>query len=308
MLPLRKSKEFEEFDWKMKEETEEEEPQSLNLLNFFSSGWDKPFRNRSRVGRSPRLHLFTTKQPFLDREARLNYNFIGNGEFGLANLHELDFEFEIPFDRRYMIDVEPRYTWIDGRNGARDTNALGVSLISYFQLFDMHDTAMNFQFGVTPPTQGLGIEIEEEPSEALQGGREPLELNFVLAGWQDLTQSLGLYRTSVSCHVEYITFVGPNASSETDHYVTYGLSLAKTFTEPDATRFRDLTFFIENFATIPLDGQIGGNPTITFTPGFRWNIGTANDPWWIMTGVEVAVDNPDVFDYALRFSIIHWFD
>ena len=301
--------EFEPEEWEPEEEEEPEpEPEPLTLLNFFSAGWDKPFRNRSRFGRAPRLHLFTTKQPFLDREVRGNFNFLGNAEFGLANIYEVDFEFEIPFNRRYMIDVEPRYSWIQGRRGSRDVDALGLSLINFFQLVDTYDTTFNFQFGVTPPTEGLGIEVEEEESEELQGQSEPTELNFVLAGFQDVTHTLGWYRTGISGHLEYITLVGPNEPAESDHIVTYGVSIAKTLTDPDSPMFRDFTVFVENFGAVLLDGEESGQTNITLTPGFRWNFGQVESPWWFMTGVEVPVSSPREFDYTVRFSIIHWFD
>ncbi len=286
-------------------EREEEEAGDLTLRNLFHAGWNERFQGRSRAGRAPRFHFFSTRQPFLDREIRVNYDFVNNVEGTLEDEHSVDMEIEIPFNRRFMLDVEPAYTWVDAKDEEDNFSGAGLTILTFLQLIDTYDTAANFQFAVTVPSVALDTELATlgDPEAEIRQTR----FSFIFAGFQDLTR-FGLYRTSASGHIEYTTLVGPGEDSAPEDVLTYGLTFAKTFVEPDARFFADFTLFVETFGATTLTGETASRTGITFTPGLRWNLWKEDSPWFLMAGVEIPVTGPQPFDQTILVSLVHWFD
>jgi len=88
--------------------------------------------------------------------------------------------------------------------------------------------------------------------------------------------------------------------------------VAKTVTGPDASFFRTLTFFEENFAQTLLDGPTTGRTYVTMTPGFRFNFPTS-DCWKmghdnvLILGVDLPVSTYQPWSSTWRLSYIKVF-
>ncbi len=290
------------------EEEQYEEPSDLTIWNLFREGWDTPYQSRSRAGRAPRLHLFQVRQPFLDREVRTNFFYQSGADLGEADEYELNWELEIPFNRRFMLDFEPGYSWVDGKGEeAFDTNGPVLRVTAYLQLVDTYDSAFNVQFRVTAPSPETGVFLSEF-GPVVEEENKQTGLLFTFAGFEDLTRSLGLERVGLSYHFTYGTFVGPGPAEDPRNAIIYATSLAKTFREPDARFLADFTTFTEVFGATILDGENEGRTAITLTPGLRWNLAREESPWWFMAGVQFPITGPRPFDYTASIALIHWFD
>jgi hypothetical protein len=289
------------------EEEEEEEPSDLTLHNLFSEGWFERFHERSREGRAPRFHYFTTRQPTLEREIRFNYAFVDDEEQE-ADVHEIGLVGEWALNRRFSIELEPTYTWAFLHSeGRRDRSEAGFRAITFFQLVDTYCSALNVQFAVTLPPDAVELEEGEEEDIFLEQNHQQTFLSVALAGFQDLTDA-GLYRVGVTSHLEYVGLVGPTFEETAHHFVTYGLTTAKTFTEPDFKGLADFTLFLETFGETELDGVHDGRTHVSLLPGLRFNVGSEEKPWWVMAGVQVPLTGPRPYDEIFRVTLIRSFE
>jgi hypothetical protein len=290
-------------------EDHEKEPSDLSLCDFFTAGWDEPFEERPREGRAPRFNLFKSRQGFLERIGFLGYSYT-NGLDGGQNEHELSGGVEWAFNRRFQVGVESFYTWqrpssADSRRG----DGLRWEFSTRFQLIDTADRAYNFQIHVVTPDSTL-----DAPQT---------ELAFTLAGFEDLTKTLGLRRVGVYYDVEYVSLIGPRgltpsaggddsspdgAGRRPGSLFRYDVSVAKTFVDPTVPLIGDFTAFVETFAETQLDGSRSGNTLVSFTPGVRFNpTGREEKAWWVQAGVEFPVSGPRPFNERVLLEIIHDF-
>lgn len=266
-----------------KEEKEEKkEPGDLTLWNLFSAGWNEEFKERSKAGRAPRIRLFRTRQAFLEREFRLNYRFENNGDGGEVDEHELEPEVELPWNRRFMTEIEGEYVWQDLKNGEPDRDGSVWAVIGMLQLVDTYNSAMNVQLRLEVPSKG---ELDE--------GRT--NLGLVLAGFRDLGNQYGL-----QAHIEKDFLIGDHNSEDPHHVLTYALALQKTLTD-DVKGFEHFTVFVEAYGVTDLDDEHDGSTRFSFLPGVRWEVGKE---WWVAAGIELPVSGPRPFDGVFHFAII----
>ncbi|HEX5270844.1 MAG TPA: hypothetical protein VFW33_10170, partial [Gemmataceae bacterium] len=284
-------------------EEHREEPSDLFPCDFFRTGWDEPFEDRPREGRAPRFNLFKSRQGFLERDVVLGYSYTNGLEDGRVNEHEVAGEVQWAFNRRFGVGVESLSTWQrPGSEGGRRADGLRWDFSTRWQLIDTADCAFNFQVHVITPESHL---------DEHQTG-----LAFTLAGFEDLTKTLGLYRFGLYQHVEYVSLIGPRGvtgeagggGEEGDvarppeerrpaSLLRYDVSVAKTFVDPNVPLVGDLTAFVEAFAETELDGSHSGSTAVTLTPGIRFNpTGREERPWWVQAAVEFPVSGPRAFN------------
>ncbi len=154
------------------------EPSDLGLSNL-GEGWSEPFEEREREGRAPRFNLFKSRQGFLERILLVDYTYTSGLEKRSFDEHETAVGLEWAFSRRFQLGLETFYTWqrplaVDGRRG----DGLRWDASTRLQLIDTNDRAYNFQIHVITPQSHV---------DAAQ-----TELAFTLAGFEDLTDTLGL--------------------------------------------------------------------------------------------------------------------
>lgn len=280
---------------------EHEEPSDLTLRDFFSTGWGEKFEERHREGVAPRFNLFKSRQGFLERIGFVRYAFTDGADGGLVKEHELAGGFEWAFDRRIQVGVEALYTW--QRRGAeadqpgRNNDGLRWDFSTRLQLIDTAVRAYNFQFHVVTPNSNI---------DAAQ-----TELAFTLAGFEDLTKTLGLERVGVYHHIEYVALLGPRGLEEDlrpSSLFRYDVSVAKTLVNPTVPLVGDFTVFLEAFGQTTLNGSRSGLTDFSFTPGIRFNpTGREEKAWWIQAGVEFPVTGPRPFRERFLLSIVRDF-
>ncbi len=275
-----------------------EEPGDLFPRDFLSSGWDEKFEERHREGRAPRFNLFKSRQGFLERIAFVNYAYTNGLEDGTFNEHEVSAGLEWAFNRRFQLGAESLYTWQRpvGDEG-RHADGLRWDFSTRFQLLDTADRAYNFQIHALTPNRHL---------DASQ-----TELAFTLAGFEDLTETLGLHRVGLYHHVEYATLLGPRGEGEgrkPANLLRYDVSVAKTLVDPTVPLVGDFTVFVEVFGQTDLDGAHSGRTQVTFTPGVRFNpTGREEKAWWVQAAVEFPVTGPRPFNERVLLAVIHDF-
>lgn len=279
------------------EKEKEEEPSDLTLWNFFSAGWDQNFKERSHEGRAPRLHLFKTRQGFLEREFRFNYSFARNADAGAIDEHEFEGEIEYALNRRFLMEFEPRMVWERSNlDGTTEHELEATWVAARLALVDTYWSAYAFDFRIVAP--------------ANQEAHDRTRLGFFLAGFEDLTR-FGFRRVGLYFSSQLFTFVGPLEDSDTRSEVNFGISIAKTFTDPDTPLFGDFTLFLEAFDETALDGDDAGRSAVTLTPGFRFKFyeqEKTEQTFWIMSGVEFPISGPNPFDYEVHVAFIWEFE
>jgi hypothetical protein len=165
------------------------------------------------------------------------------------------------------------------------------------QLIDTADRAYNFQVHVVTPENHL-----DAPQT---------QIAFALAGFEDLTKMLGLYRVGLYYDVEYVALVGPRGDGDERlpaNLMRYDVSLAKTLVDPKTPLVADFTVFFETFGETNLDGTRPGHTDLTFTPGIRFNpTGRAERAWWVQVGIEFPVTGPRLFNERVLLTLIRDF-
>jgi hypothetical protein len=275
---------------------EQEDPPPLGLWNFFSAGWDEDFTRRPSEGRAPNLALLRVQTNFMEREVRVNYFFQNNIHSARrSNIANLDYFIAYGFNRRFMLEVLGNYEWVDGRGKNPDLSGAAPQLVGRVQLVSTPESSYSFNFRAISPNRGL----EEHQTT----------ISYGLAGFEDLTCRLGLYRVGLYYSALFDTYVGPRDPGARQNDIQYDITLAKTLAAPDAPLVGNFTVFVENFAQTDLDGLHPGHTLASITPGVRFNLGKLPGiklgiDNWLMGGVDIPVSGPRPWDATYRFTYI----
>ena len=168
-------------------------------------------------------------------------------------------------------------------------------LVGRLQLISTPESSYSFNFQASAPDEGIG--------------QHQTTLSYGLAGFEDLTHRLGLYRVGLYYSALFDTFAGPGAAGAKHDDVQYDVTIAKTLTRPDTPWVGNFTVFLENFAQTDLDGTTSGHTVVTLTPGVRFNLGKCQGVKlgldnWLMFGVDIPVAGPVPYDATYRFTYI----
>jgi hypothetical protein len=188
------------------------------------------------------------------------------------------------FDRRIAVEVVPIYQWNE-RVAGPDLNGATAAIGARLQLVDTEEASLLFGVRDQAPNRGLGD--------------TRTTLGFALAGWNDLTEPLGLYRMGLYYHLQYERFSGPTPTGTKTDDITYALSIAKTWTDPQATPFANFTTFLELYGFANADGTQHGKSTLSLTPGLRFGLGRGQV---FMAGVDLPVSQPHPWSEEFRIT------
>jgi hypothetical protein len=273
-----------------------QEPPPLTLANFFTAGWNEEFTRRDSEGRAPDLALLRVQTNFMEREVRVNYFFENNiHNAKQSNIDSLDAFIAYAFNRRFMLEVLGNYQWIDPRGKNPDNSGPAVRLVGRVQLISTEESSYSFNFQAITPDPGLGV--------------HQTTLSYGAAGFEDLTNRLGLYRVGLYYSFLFDSLAGPRAKGAKQNDVQYDVTIAKTLTRPDMPLIGNFTVFAETFAQTDLNGTHSGTTLVTETPGVRFNLGKINCARfgidnWLMGGVDIPLTGPRPYDAIYRFTYI----
>ena len=171
-------------------------------------------------------------------------------------------------------------------------------ILARFELVDTEPSSCCFNFKVSAPNTPLAT--------------TQTTLNYALTGFEDLSYWFQLDRVGLYYTFAIDSYAGPAAKGTKQCDMQYDISLAKTFTAPDAPVFRNLTLFVENFAQTDLDGSETGRTLLTVTPGLRFNFGTCKAAKLgltnaIIMGTDIPVSEYHPWDATYRFTYIKCF-
>jgi hypothetical protein len=265
-----------------------QQPPDLTLGNFFSAGWEESWTKRPHANRAPDMALLRVQTNFLEREFRLNYLFEDEiNSRSRKSLSEVEGLIAYGLNRRFMIEVITGYDDFAARNGPNAQGPAGA-VAGRVQLVDTAESSYSFNVRVSSPNRGTG--------------ERQTKFSYGLAGFEDLTRRLGLYRVGLYYDVLFDSLAGPGEPGARRNDISYDVSVAKTLTEPDTALIGDFTLFLETFALSALDGGDPGHTMLSFTPGARFNLGGHN---WLMGGVDIPVNlAPKPFDAIYRMTYI----
>jgi hypothetical protein len=272
------------------------DPPPLTLGNFFTAGWDEDFTRRSSEGRAPDLALLRVQTNFMEREVRVNYAYTNNiHNAKQENLTSLDYFLAYAFNRRFMLEVLGNEQWVDGRGKNPDLSGPTARLVGRVQLVSTAESSYSFNFQTIAPDNSLG--------------QHQTTLSYGLAGFEDLTNRLGLYRVGLYYSVLFDSLAGPHGKGAKQDDVQYDITVAKTLTAPDTPWVGNFTLFLEAFAQTDLDGDRSGTTLVSLTPGFRFNLGKVPGikvgiDNWLMGGVDIPLSGPKPWDAVYRFTYI----
>lgn len=260
----------------------------LSLGNFFTAGWDEPWAKRPHPGGAPDLTLLRVQSNLLLYSLRTDFFYERTANSSKdRSVQFINQLFEYSLNRRLMLAAIGNYQWIDGRREP-DRDGAGFGGLARLQLFDLKDASYALNFRVAAPNDGIGE-------------RQTLS-SFSLAGWHDLTP-VGLNRMGLYWHVQAETWAGPHVSGTRQNDLTYDLTLAKTWTRPDAA-LGNVSTFLEAYAKSDIDGRSRGHFVATLTPGFRFNV---HHHHVFMVGVDLPASAPRPYDQILRSTYIYSF-
>ena len=217
------------------------DPVPLTLGNFFTEGWGQEWSRRSSEDRAPDLALLRVQTNFMEREIRLNYAY--TNDFHNAkqtNLNNFDYFVAYAFNRRFMVEVFGNEQYVDGRGKNADEAGPTARFVGRVQLISTADSSYTFNFQTIAPDPSLG--------------QHQTTLSYGMAGFEDLTHLLGLYRVGLYYSFLFDSLAGPHAVGATQDDVQYDITIAKTVTRPETPLIGNLTFFLETFAQTNLDG------------------------------------------------------
>jgi hypothetical protein len=275
---------------------ENRDPPNLTLGNFFSAGWNEEFTRRSSENRAPDLALLRVQTNFMEREFRINYVFVNNFRNKTqSNGNSEDAFIAYAFNRRFMLEVLENYQWFDGRGSTPDASGPTARLVGRVQLISTPESSYAFNFQWITPDPGLGI--------------HQTNFSYGAAGFEDLTQRLGLYRVGLYYSALFESLEGPHALGAKQNDVQYDITIAKTLTPPDTPLIGNFTVFAETFAQTDLDGNHEGRTLLSLTPGVRFNLGKLKGPVfgldnWLMGGVDIPLAGPHPWDATYRLTYI----
>ena len=262
--------------------------QDITLGNFFSVGWNEPWQKYPRGQGTPDMSLLRVQTNFLAQLFRTDLAIQENrAENSVSDNTLLTGTLEYAFNRRFMLALIGNYRWLDSRAG-EDNEGGAVAAFARFQLLENRNLSLAFTFRAGLPNHDLR--------------EKNTTLGFAFAGWQDL-EPLGLGRTGLYYHVQEETLAGPAKPGARHNALTYDISLARTWTKPDAW-LGNATTFVEGYGRTDLDGEVKGQTLITITPGVRATIAHRHI---VMAGVEFPLTDERPFDRTLRFTYIYNF-
>lgn len=261
------------------------QPQDLTLSGFFSTGWNQPWKKYPRGEGTPDMSLLRVQTNFLAQLFRTDLAIQENRDENPIETNTLlTGTLEYAVNRRLMLAVIGNYRWLDARSGD-DEDGGAVAAFARFHLLETKHSSLAFTFRAGFPNR----ELHEKDTT----------LGFALAGWQDLAP-LGLGRTGLYYHVQEETLAGPTKPGARRNSLTYAVSLAHTWTKPDAF-LGNTTTFVEGYGRTDLDGDDKGHTLFTITPGVRATIAHRHI---LMAGVEFPLTDERPFDRILRFTYI----
>ncbi|MDB6138454.1 MAG: hypothetical protein JWO94_1526 [Verrucomicrobiaceae bacterium] len=260
----------------------------LDLDNLFSTGWDETWAKHPHPG-APDLSLLRVQNNFLERELRFDYFYQDNLEAAkVANLHFFDTLVAWGLNRRLMLGVIGSGQWNDNRVG-ESKDGIGGAVLARLALIDKDSSSLAVNARVTAPDHDIG-----ETLTTIAVGP---------AGWQDLSP-FGLPRTGLYWHVQEEGYVGPAAMGTRRNALTYDLSLAKTWSAPDAL-VGNFSTFVEAFARTDLDGDRSGRSALSLTPGVRLTFDHGKHV--VLAGVDIPLGEYRVADATFRLTYIYNF-
>jgi hypothetical protein len=257
----------------------------LTVGNFFSSGWDQAWARRSRGDNTPDMSLLRVQTNFLVRLSRTDLAIQQNPvSDAIRQVESLTETVEYPFNRRIQIAVVGNYQWLNAREGD-DIKGGAVGAFTRVQLVDTRSSSLAMTLRGTFPNHGLDIKTTT--------------ISLAIEGWQDLAP-IGLHRTGLYYHLQEETQAGPVVPGGVRNDLTYDLSLARTWTGPNAL-LGNATTFVEAYTKTNLDGARRGETTLTLTPGVRVNVAQRHI---LMAGVDFPLTSPRPYDRVIRVTYI----
>ena len=262
---------------------------NLTLLNFFTEGWGQPWAHRE--GETPDMALLRVTTNFLERELRLDYAFTDMRNVSKYNRTQfVDELIAYGVNRRLMIEVIGNYQWNLGTpTGAPSDGASAAGLLR-FQLVDTPDKSYAAQVRVTSPNKGIDV--------------NQTSFQYTLAGWQDMHALFPfLKRVGLYYSFQYENLQGSHGAGGRSNDISYDISIAKTWTNPETPVVGNFTTFVEAYATQDLDGGNKGAYTVTLTPAIRFWFLPKNS---FTLGVDFPLrNNPSTaFNEVYRFTYI----
>jgi hypothetical protein len=272
-----------------------DQPPDLTLSNFFTEGWDQAWTHRVTPGGAPDMALLHVQTNFLEREFRFDYYNQDNlATDSTRSINFMDALVAYGINRRFMLEVVTNYEWKDVYTPGANISGAGGALVARLQLVGVPGCSYSFNFRVSAPNEGIGV--------------QQTTLSYAIAGWQDLSMlgldRIGLNRVGLYYHIQEETYVGPAAAGSKRNDLTYAVSLAKTWTDPDVPFIGNLTTFVEVCATTNLDGWDKGHTDLNITPGVRLTLGHGHV---LIAGIDLPLSNPHEFHFAPRLTYIYNF-
>ncbi|MCE9519805.1 MAG: hypothetical protein K8R87_09670 [Verrucomicrobia bacterium] len=260
-------------------------PADLSLSNFFSEGWNQPWSKLQRGEGTPDMSLLRVQTNFLVQLFRLDTSLeTGRRSPGFSQSEFVNATVEYALNRRFMPAVFVNHQWLKGRHGSSEDGTAG-GIFGRLQLIENRQSSLALNLKVSLPDRDVGEHLTT--------------WSYALAGWEDLSP-LGLGRTGFYYHVQHEIFAGPMATGGTRNDATYDVSLAKSWSSPQAT-LANFTTFVEGFGRTLLDGEHQGRTTTVLTPGFRFTLARRHI---LMCGVDLPVTSPRANDQIFRFTWI----
>ncbi len=268
------------------------QPSDLTLANFLSDGWDQDWTQRHRL--TPDMSLLKVQTNFMEMEYRFDYaHTAGNQHLKYSDIDFVNNLIAYSPSRRVQIEVFGNNQWNSPNpqiRGAEGVSGPAMGGLVRFQLVDTMTSSYAFQARVATANQALG---------------QTQDLTtYSLAGWNDLQALLGLDRTGLYYSVQYDRWLGSHGIGALESDVGYDVSVAKTWTRPDAPVFGRFTTFLEAYATTNLDGAYQDRTIATLTPGVRF--------WFLpkhslTLGIDLPVTHPTPFGDVVRATYIYNF-
>lgn len=257
----------------------------LTLGNFFSRGWTEDFACRSRGEGTPDMSLLRVQTNFVARVFRTDFTIQQGRQDNAVRFSDgLTETVEYAFNQRLMAGVIGNYRWTDSRTG-EDLSGAAVGGCVRLQLVNTAASTFASTFRFMAPNHEFG--------------ERATTLSLALEGWQDLAP-LGLSRTGLYYHVQEETLSRQMPPGARRNDLTYDISVAKTWTAPNAFCANASTF-LEAYGRTDLDGDNAGRTLVTLTPGVRATFAKRHV---VMAGVDFPVTERRPFDRIVRLTYI----
>lgn len=259
----------------------QEEPTDLGLGNFFT-GWDQPEAERHRATKD--MALFRVETAYVEKEFRLDFvhsNYRGDSTYSGGYATKASLAYAV--SRRLQLEVSGLYAW-NVLPGEPPPNGAAASVSLRFALVEAAYMNYAFQVELETPNRGIG-----------EGGTA---MAYSLAGWQDMTRWLpslgpvGLYYS-----LKWVNVLGPIEQGEAHNFLSWDVSVARSWTRPDLPGFGRFTTFLEAWMETALDGDAAGKLNFTLTPGVRFWFLPENS---IILGADIPLNSAAPYSVTWR--------